>query len=185
MKAICPATLDVLLNVLSGYYGTRANVAPSNAIRDQKLRRLVLRCVVQIVHVIHHCNPDQVGAGRRRYRILASLIVYSKQISYFQRQVEVGAVIEGFFGILLIVCTKYVAQPGLTLMIDMLGEDIYLFNIYKYSIFSFTFVFVLFSDGIHLMFNCTDRLSLQVVIVAEGCFETLIDILQKTKVTIP
>ena len=41
-----------------------------------------------------------------------------------------------------------------------------------------------FLDGIHLMFNCADRLSLQVVIVAEGCFETLMSILQKTMVSL-
>ncbi len=61
LKAICPATLDVLLHILSeappgGHSGggdARKDVLP--------LQDLVLKCMVRMVHVVHCCSPDQVA----------------------------------------------------------------------------------------------------------------------------
>lgn len=61
LKAICPATNDVLLKVLAGYYSNREGVSPSNDTRDEFLRVLVLKSLIHIVHVVHRCAPDQVS----------------------------------------------------------------------------------------------------------------------------
>ncbi|ESO94157.1 hypothetical protein LOTGIDRAFT_232423 [Lottia gigantea] len=71
LKAITPATLDVLLTVLSS---ERVGEADSN--QDFiRLKDLVLKCIVRLVHVIHCCSPDQ-------------------------RQIEVSEVMEGYMNVL-------------------------------------------------------------------------------------
>ena len=59
LKAICPATLDVLLKVLSRDEIT----GPTNEQRQEflGLKEMVLKCLVRMVHVIHCCSPDQVN----------------------------------------------------------------------------------------------------------------------------
>ena len=59
LKAICPATLDVLLAVLGG--GTTSG--PSSAQREHLacLKHLVLQCLVKMVHILHTCNPEEVS----------------------------------------------------------------------------------------------------------------------------
>ncbi len=68
MKAICPATLDVLLKIL---VSAATSVLPDSAasgnvggddVRQNKalLHDLVLKCMVRTVHVVHCCSPDQV-----------------------------------------------------------------------------------------------------------------------------
>ena len=58
LKAITPATLDVLLKILSSNEHDR----PTNEQRLEMLalKDLVLKCAVRMVHVIHCCSPDQV-----------------------------------------------------------------------------------------------------------------------------
>ncbi|KAL5005989.1 hypothetical protein ScPMuIL_017147 [Solemya velum] len=73
LKAITPATLDVLLQVLS----TNQIPGPTNEQRSEltALKDLVLKCIVRLVHVIHVGSPDQ-------------------------RQVEVSQVMEGYMQVL-------------------------------------------------------------------------------------
>lgn len=73
LNAITPATLDVLLNALSTGKGDK----PTNEQRQELLilKTLVLKCMIQMVHVIHGCSPDQ-------------------------RQVEVSQIIEGYLHVL-------------------------------------------------------------------------------------
>lgn len=61
MKAVTPATLDVLLNVLSA----KTVHGPTNSQRQEaaRLKDLVLKCIVRMVHVIHECSPDQVESS--------------------------------------------------------------------------------------------------------------------------
>ena len=58
LKAITPATLDVLMKILSSNEHDR----PTNEQRQEMLalKDLVLKCAVRMVHVIHCCSPDQV-----------------------------------------------------------------------------------------------------------------------------
>ena len=60
LKAITPATLDVLLKILS----TNDLEKPTNEHRLEmgQLKDLVLKCLIGMVHVIHCCSPDQVHA---------------------------------------------------------------------------------------------------------------------------
>ena len=62
LKAITPATLDVMLKVLSA----STVQGPTNALRQEAavLKDLVLQCIVRTVHVIHECSPDQVSLPR-------------------------------------------------------------------------------------------------------------------------
>ncbi|KAK2169991.1 hypothetical protein LSH36_5g09019 [Paralvinella palmiformis] len=69
LKAICPATLDVLTKVLLG----NQVVGPSNAVQDHlELKEIVLQCIMKVVHIVHTSAADM-------------------------RQIEVGAVLEGYF----------------------------------------------------------------------------------------
>ncbi|KAK3582874.1 hypothetical protein CHS0354_012486 [Potamilus streckersoni] len=74
LKAITPATLDVVLKILS----VEQHDKPTNEQRKDSLvlKSLVLKCIVKMVHVIHCCSPDQ-------------------------RQVEVSQVMEGYMKVLL------------------------------------------------------------------------------------
>ena len=60
LKAICPATLDVLLTVLAGGITS----GPSSVQREEfaRLKDVVLSCVVHMVRLLHTCNPEEVGA---------------------------------------------------------------------------------------------------------------------------
>ena len=58
LKAITPATLDILLHVLSA--SQRAGPTNEQRLDSMCLKELVLKCVVKMVHVIHGCSPDQV-----------------------------------------------------------------------------------------------------------------------------
>ena len=64
LKAICPATLDVLLKILSHPPSTGGGRpgASGDDVRQNKtlLHDLVLKCMVRTVHVVHCCSPDQV-----------------------------------------------------------------------------------------------------------------------------
>ncbi|XP_055956982.1 neurobeachin-like protein 1 [Patella vulgata] len=73
LKAITPATLDVLLKVLS----SNRKFGPTNTNREEisTLKDLVLKCIVRVVHVIHCCSPDQ-------------------------RQIEVSEVMQGYMNVL-------------------------------------------------------------------------------------
>lgn len=74
LKGITPATLDVMLKVLSAH----TVQGPTNAQRQEAatLKDLVLQCIVRVVHVIHECSPDQ-------------------------RQIEVSEVMQGYMQVLL------------------------------------------------------------------------------------
>ncbi|XP_076450797.1 neurobeachin-like protein 1 [Babylonia areolata] len=74
LKGITPATLDVMLKVLSAH----TVHGPTNAQRQEAatLKDLVLQCIVRVIHVIHECSPDQ-------------------------RQVEVCEVMQGYMQVLL------------------------------------------------------------------------------------
>ncbi len=78
LKAICPATLDVLLKILAPVTSQQRSVTVGDAERhditgnsaappggDARQNRtllhdLVLKCMVRTVHVVHCCSPDQV-----------------------------------------------------------------------------------------------------------------------------
>ena len=62
LKAICPATLDVLLKILSSPPTGGGMGAGGDDVRQNKtlLHDLVLKCMVRTVHVVHCCSPDQV-----------------------------------------------------------------------------------------------------------------------------
>ena len=62
LKAICPATLDVLLKILSSPPTGGGVGAGGDDVRQNKtlLHDLVLKCMVRTVHVVHCCSPDQV-----------------------------------------------------------------------------------------------------------------------------
>ena len=82
LKAICPATVHIMLRVLrtggasdhTSAAGTEAGLGlgfgdgggggvVGAAIRDDtlQLKYLVLKCLVRAVHCIHTCRPEEVG----------------------------------------------------------------------------------------------------------------------------
>ena len=67
LKAVCPATLDILLKAL--LIGTATTTAPPSDTRQRtdlvSLKDLVLKCLVNVVHCLHTCSPDQVGTTER------------------------------------------------------------------------------------------------------------------------
>ncbi|KAK3083537.1 hypothetical protein FSP39_025014, partial [Pinctada imbricata] len=74
LRVITPATLDVLLKMISDNEVS----GPANETRQElwDLRELVLKCIICMVHVIHASSPDQ-------------------------RQVEVSHVLEGYMQVLM------------------------------------------------------------------------------------
>ncbi|KAK7111968.1 hypothetical protein V1264_011504 [Littorina saxatilis] len=100
LKAISPATLDVMLKVLSAstVHGP-ANVQRQEATR---LKEIVLQCIVRMVHVIHESSPDQ-------------------------RQIEVNEVMQGYMQVLLnlgMEPTEEVDSRVQLTMINMINEMI-------------------------------------------------------------
>ena len=63
MKAICPATLDVLTMILSGMDQTGISTEHKDDMVE--LKDLVLECFVRVVHVIHCSSPDQVNIEKK------------------------------------------------------------------------------------------------------------------------
>ncbi|XP_067686159.1 neurobeachin-like protein 1 [Haliotis asinina] len=84
LKAITPATLDVLLKILS----TNQKEGPTNEQRQERLclKDLVLKNIVRMVHTIHCCSPDQ-------------------------RQVEVIEVMQGYMQVLLALQKDVIDAP--------------------------------------------------------------------------
>ncbi|CAH1788242.1 unnamed protein product [Owenia fusiformis] len=128
LRAICPATLDVLLKVLIYNDPNR----PSNEQRQtySDLKQLVLRSLVQMVHVLHMASPDQ-------------------------RQVEVGAVLEGYFQALVKIQSGEDGENNIQLQLKIIR-------------------------GIDEMLGCNDKTALQVIFVASGAFDIFVDCLHKT-----
>lgn len=94
LKAITPATLDVLLKVLAA----GAVQGPTNAQRQAAatLKDLVLKCIVRMVHVIHECSPDQ-------------------------RQIEVSEVMHGYMQVLLSITMETTAEVDCKMQITMIN----------------------------------------------------------------
>lgn len=75
LKAICPATVDVLMEVLQN----RVTEKSHNPAILMRLATLVLQCIVATIQTIHNAMPEE-------------------------RQVEIGAILESYFRILLKPC---------------------------------------------------------------------------------
>lgn len=61
MKVITPATLDILLKMLS----SSELSGPANELRQDllELKDLALKSIICMVHMIHGSSPDQVSVG--------------------------------------------------------------------------------------------------------------------------
>ena len=61
LKAISPATLDILLKVLG--VGSSPDLQATNlqAEKAANLKTLVLKVIVRMVHIIHESSPDMVS----------------------------------------------------------------------------------------------------------------------------
>ncbi|XP_041374666.1 neurobeachin-like protein 1 [Gigantopelta aegis] len=94
LKAITPATLDIMLKVLSA----KQRNGPTNEQRQETtcLKELVLKSVVRMVHVIHGCSPDQ-------------------------RQVEVAEVMEGYMQVLLEMEQNPDTEPGNNIQLNIIN----------------------------------------------------------------
>ncbi|XP_025103761.1 neurobeachin-like protein 1 isoform X2 [Pomacea canaliculata] len=97
-KAVTPATLDVLLKVLSN----ETVKGPTNSQRQElaALKDIALKCTVRMVHVIHECSPDQ-------------------------RQIEVNEVMHGYMQVLLALDLELSAEVDTNMqltMINMINE---------------------------------------------------------------
>ncbi|XP_059178496.1 neurobeachin-like protein 1 [Physella acuta] len=91
---VTPATLDVLLSLLSGRAACYANVPADSRI---EIQCIVLRCVVSMIHTIHGCSPDE-------------------------RQVEVPEVLSNYVQVMLNICSTGQEYQMLVLMIDSISD---------------------------------------------------------------
>ncbi|XP_053386541.1 neurobeachin-like protein 1 [Mercenaria mercenaria] len=94
LSAVTPATLDVLLKILAASGSDK----PTNEQREEmsRLKNLVLKCMVRMVHVIHCCSPDL-------------------------RQVEVSHVMEGYMQVLLDFESQSQDDPYNDMQLSMIG----------------------------------------------------------------
>ena len=70
LKAICPATLDVLLRVLWSH----SLPGSGSALRDEEMmevKQLILKCLVRLVHVLHNSSPEQVCSWSEKLLFIA------------------------------------------------------------------------------------------------------------------
>ncbi|KAL4217498.1 Neurobeachin-like protein 1 [Mactra antiquata] len=94
LSAVTPATLDVLLKIL----GLHDCERPTNELREEmiELNKLVLKCMVRMIHVIHCCSPDQ-------------------------RQVEVNQIMDGYMNVLIEFNTETEDGPQVELQLAMIS----------------------------------------------------------------
>lgn len=77
LKAICPATVDILMRVLQGTADQYSSSDGTDHV--QRLTSLILRCLVTTIHAIHRATPEEVclsyGSVEDFFYILGSILV--------------------------------------------------------------------------------------------------------------
>lgn len=64
LKAICPATVDILMRVLQGTADQYSGGDGGDHV--QRLTSLILRCLVTTIHAIHRATPEEVCLSDRK-----------------------------------------------------------------------------------------------------------------------
>jgi neurobeachin-like protein 1/2 len=124
LKAICPATVDILMRVLQST-ADQYSSGDDGTDHVQRLTSLILRCLVTTIHAIHQATPEE-------------------------RQVEVGAVLDSYFQVLLKFCDS---NNNISLQLTML-------------------------EMVETMFSVSDKSSLQNTFMASGICRQLLSFIR-------